>query len=126
MTNKITFYGFFVLIAVIIGILVFQGQSDGDKKYIDTLHEQIDALNENISRLEEENSQIAVDLSLKADSLVLERSISADAINKRRSAIKYYEKRIRDRDNLAVNDLDSLFADRFSSRAPEVDGDRGN
>ena len=120
--QKITFYGFFVLIVVIIGILIFQGQSDGDKQYLNTLHEQIDGLNEKYSRLEDKIVAKDIELGLMFDSLSLERQVSSDAINKRQAAIRYYEKRIRDRDNLAVNDLDSLFAERFGGRAPEVDG----
>ena len=106
-------YGFFVLIVVIILIVVFKGRSQGDKLYIDTLHEQIDGLNEKISHLDDENTRIATSLALKMDSISVLRSEVAQIENKRIAAIRYYEKRIRDIDNITVHGLDSLFAERY-------------
>lgn len=111
--NDIFKYGFFILIAVVIGILIFQGQSDGDKLYENELKDHIKAQDEIISRLEDENSQISVDLSLKADSIAV-LSVDVQKIdNKRKAAIRYYENRIKNIDNLSIPELDSLFKSRY-------------
>lgn len=114
--NNITKYGFFVLIAVIIAILMLQGESDESKLYLDTLHERIEALNETKSRLEEQNEQIAINLSLKSDSI---SALTVDIQNikdKRKAAIKYYEKRIDNINRLTTHELDSFFIARYGSR----------
>ena len=111
--NNIFKYGFFALIAVIIAILMLKGDSDESKLYIDTLHEQIEVLNEKNSRLSEQNNQIAVDLDLKSDSIAVLSVDIAEIKQKRTSAIRYYEKRISNIDNLTTHELDSFFIARY-------------
>ena len=114
--------GFFLLIGAIVLIVVFRGQSDSDKLYIEGLESERDALKESNINLQDNIDSVTLELVVIKDSLQIERFVVIESENKRRSAIRYYEKRINSRDNLAVSDIDSVFTKRFGSMPPKVDG----
>lgn len=111
--DKIFKIGFFVLIAVIILMIVFNGRSDSDQLYIDDLHNKVEALNDENSVLEAENTKIATDLALKMDSIATLEGEVAEIEYKKILLTRYYEKKIRNIDKLNVSQLDSVFAARY-------------
>lgn len=122
-TDNIFKYGFFIMIAVTILVYVFKGQGSDGKEYLEELEKQ-KAYYETIIKGLEDSIDIrdARIISLSHD-LKVERGIAQDAINKRKAAIRYYEKRIKARDNLTTHELDSIFAKRYglNSSTPETD-----
>jgi len=112
-TDLIFKYGFFAMIALVIIVYMFKGIPGDTKAYIKSLEEEKKELNEKVSRLEGEIRNIITELEIKNDSLRLEQEVSEEWRNKRLAAIKYYEKRIKARDNLATHQLDSIFAERY-------------
>lgn len=123
MIDNIFKYGFFALIVVVILVYVFKGIPGETKAYIKKLEEEKIELNENISRLEDDNRRIVTNIELKMDSIRILESDLAEIENKRIAAIKYYEKRIRNIDNLTVHGLDSLFAERYGLRSGATEED---
>ena len=113
MIDKVFKYGFFALIVVVILVYVFKGIPGETKAYIERLEEERKELNEKITDLEGDNRKIVTELALKKDSIRILESDLVEIEHKRISAIKYYEKRIRNIDHLTVHGLDSLFATRY-------------
>ena len=112
--NNIFKYGFFILVIAIILIVVFKGEGDGNKLYVQELENKIERLNDVNSLLEAKNSQIITDIGLKMDSIAVLESEVAEIENKRIAAIKYYEKRINNIDKFNVIQLDSSFTTRYT------------
>jgi hypothetical protein len=115
--NTIFKFGFFALIGLVIVVYMFKGIPGETKAYIKELEKQKEELNEKISHLEDDNRRIITNLALKMDSIRILESDVAEIENKRIAAIKYYEKRIRNMDNLNVHELDSLFTERYGLRS---------
>ena len=112
-SQKIFKYGFFVLIVAIIAILTLRGEPDGNKLYVDQLHEQIEALEDDILLLDDKNDLLQGKNSVLSDSLnILFRETKEIELQKRR-AIRYYEKKINLAKSLTTNELDSFFIKRY-------------
>ena len=120
--NNFFKYGFFLLIAIVIITFVFKGQNSSDKLYIERLENEKNLLKESNIDLQEKFDSVTLEFVVIRDSLQIQRLVNIESENKRRSAKRYYEKRINSRDNLAVYDIDSVFTKRFGSMPPQMDG----
>lgn len=123
MIKNITFYGFFILLAVSILAYVFKGISPETKQLINKLESEKKELNDKISNLKADNRRIATDIALYIDTLSVLQLDLLDIEIKRIAAIRYYEKRIRNIDNLTIHGLDSLFAERYRLSGSDSEGD---
>jgi len=116
-------YGFFIVVALGILAYVFKGRSAEDNTLIDSLHKEISTLNISIDSLEVAFTQLDKENKVLLDSIVIIESDLIEINEQRVAAIKYYEKRIRNIDNLTTHELDSLFTERYrlSGSDPQED-----
>ena len=122
MTNFFKF-GFFILIAIAILTFVFKGQNSSDKLYIEGLKSERDALKESNINLQDNIDSVALELVVIKDSFNIEKLAVIESENKRHSATKYYEEKIKSRDNLVVNEINKIFEKRFNDSPFKVDND---
>ena len=106
-------YGFFLLLAGLVVSLMLRGSTDVDEQYLNTLHEKLEALEAEVTTLEATNSVLKDKIIVLEDSVVILDNRSQELENKRKAAIRYYEKRLRSIDNLTTHELDSIFAERY-------------
>ena len=111
--EKIFKYGFFLLAIAVVVMVSFRGPSSGDKLYLEELENKVNVLSKTNLLLEQRNSSISEDLSLKKDSIIVLESEIAEIEYKKILLTRYYEKRIKNIDNLDVSQLDSLFTARY-------------
>ena len=120
----------YVLIAavIIMAILVyFLGKQSYDKKdaidRINKIGAQLETIKRSRNILKEENLVLSGKNTLYLDSI---RSINIryrESENRRIGATKYYEKRLRNIDNLSANQHNVFFAERYASDTEEVSND---
>lgn len=111
--EKIFKYGFLILLAAVIFLLMIRGRTDSDKLYIKSLEDQVVILNQDNKDLELANELIVVRNKQMIDSLIVLEAEIVEIEYKKILLTKYYEKRIRNIDKLSVVELDSAFASRY-------------
>lgn len=111
--NTITKYGFFVLLVVIVLILTLDSGADKNKPYVDALEKKIEQLEDTNKRIMNAFDSVSFALVQMSDSAALLREDNARLDNINKSTVRYYEKKIRNRDRLTTHELDSIFANRY-------------
>jgi chromosome segregation ATPase len=94
---------------------MFKGSTEGDKQYLNTLHDKIEALESDKTNLKAENANLKAELVILNDSLLIFDTYLIESERVNASTIKYYEKKIRDINYNSFTDpqLDSSFLARY-------------